>query len=238
MATACQQTHAAAQRAAATAAAEASHSMHVAPAACLDLVATFSTLLVTKQADNAAAQARHATALQTLEAATAAVDGMQSELDALQPALVAAAAQVEALTATVAMEKEHKAAPVAAAAAAAEAEARGAEEAAAALRAERDTAMAPAAAAHADAAAALDSVKESDVAAARKLPAPPPALKTALEAVCLLLQIKPAKAKDASGKSVEDWWKAGVALLAEKDWVARLKAFSQDEIPTKERSPC
>jgi len=37
-----------------------------------------------------------------------------------------------------------------------------------------------------------------------------------LEAVCVILDVKPAKIKDDSGKMVADYWKPSVALLNEK----------------------
>jgi dynein heavy chain len=37
-----------------------------------------------------------------------------------------------------------------------------------------------------------------------------------LEAVCVILYVKPGKVKDESGMMVQDYWKPSVALLNEK----------------------
>jgi hypothetical protein len=50
-----------------------------------------------------------------------------------------------------------------------------------------------------EALAALDTIKEADISYIRKLPQPPTAIKLVLEAVCVILDVKPAKGKDESG---------------------------------------
>lgn len=54
-----------------------------------------------------------------------------------------------------------------------------------------------------------------------------------LEAVCVILDVKPAKGKDESGKPINDWWKSSVALLNEKDFMSKLKTYDKDNIPVK-----
>ena len=46
-----------------------------------------------------------------------------------------------------------------------------------------------------DALSALDTIKEADVNYIKKLGNPPAAIKFVMEAVCVILQVKPAKAK-------------------------------------------
>jgi dynein heavy chain, axonemal len=84
-----------------------------------------------------------------------------------------------------------------------------------------------------DALAALDTIKEADVAYIRKLGNPPGAIKLVMEAVCVILGVKPAKGKDESGKTFDDWWKPSVALLNEKDFLQKLKGYDKDNIPPK-----
>jgi hypothetical protein len=67
-----------------------------------------------------------------------------------------------------------------------------------------------------EALAALDTIKEADITYIKKLGNPPAAIKLVLEAVCVILEAKPAKIKDDSGKMVNDYWKPSVALLNEK----------------------
>jgi hypothetical protein len=56
-----------------------------------------------------------------------------------------------------------------------------------------------------DALAALDTIKEADITYIKKLTNPPSAIKTVLQAVCVVLDIKPAKVrgrpKQATGSS-------------------------------------
>ena len=88
-----------------------------------------------------------------------------------------------------------------------------------------------------DALGALDTIKEADVAYVRKLGNPPAAIKLVMEAVCVILGAKPAKAKDESGRPVDDWWKPSVALLNDKEFLNKLKAYDKDNIPPKARLP-
>jgi hypothetical protein len=84
-----------------------------------------------------------------------------------------------------------------------------------------------------DALAALDTIKEADIAYVRKLGNPPAAIKFVLEAVCVVLGIKPAKAKDEAGRAIDDYWKPSVALLNDKDFLTKLKNYEKDNIPAK-----
>lgn len=84
-----------------------------------------------------------------------------------------------------------------------------------------------------DALSALDTIKEADVAYIRKLGNPPGAIKLVMEAVCVILGVKPAKGKDESGKAFDDWWKPSVALLNEKDFLQKLKGYDKDNISAK-----
>ncbi len=56
-----------------------------------------------------------------------------------------------------------------------------------------------------DALSALDTIKEADIAYIRKLPQPPLAIKLVLEAVCVILDVKPAKGKDEQGGGWQAW---------------------------------
>jgi dynein heavy chain, axonemal len=87
-----------------------------------------------------------------------------------------------------------------------------------------------------DALAALDTIKEADVTYIKKLGNPPAAIKTVMEAVCIVLAVKPAKGKDESGKAVDDFWKPSVALLNEKDFLQKLKGYDKDNISPKVRT--
>ena len=54
-----------------------------------------------------------------------------------------------------------------------------------------------------------------------------------VQAVCVILDVKPAKAKDEAGKPINDYWKPSVALLNEKDFLNKLKSYDKDNINPK-----
>ena len=54
-----------------------------------------------------------------------------------------------------------------------------------------------------------------------------------MQAVCVILDVKPAKAKDEAGKQINDYWKPSVALLNEKDFLNKLKSYDKDNINPK-----
>lgn len=54
-----------------------------------------------------------------------------------------------------------------------------------------------------------------------------------VQAVCVILDVKPAKAKDEAGKPINDYWKPSVALLNEKDFLNKLKTYDKDNINPK-----
>jgi hypothetical protein len=53
------------------------------------------------------------------------------------------------------------------------------------------------------------------------------------QAVCVILEVKPAKAKDDTGKTVNDYWKSAVQLMNERDFLSRLKNYDKDNIPPR-----
>ena len=78
-----------------------------------------------------------------------------------------------------------------------------------------------------EALAALDTIKEADINYIKKLGNPPGAIKLVLEAICVILDAKPAKAKDEAGRTVNDYWKPSVGLLNEKDFLKNLKSYDK-----------
>lgn len=76
----------------------------------------------------------------------------------------------------------------------------------------------------------MDTIKEADINYIRKLGNPPGAIKLVMEAVCVCLDVKPAKAKDDAGKPINDYWKPSLGLLNEKDFLGKLKGYDKDNI--------
>lgn len=79
---------------------------YVTPTSYLELLSAFSALLESKKAANAAARKRYNVGLEKLASSAAQVAGMQQELVAMQPQLVATVAEVEQLMARIAHDKK------------------------------------------------------------------------------------------------------------------------------------
>ncbi len=118
---------------------------------------------------------------------------MQAELTALQPQLVKTVAEVEELMARIAHEKKHEVEPKAAVVAEEEAKAKEAAACARAIKDECEAELSEAMPILRDALAALDTIKEADISYIKKLGNPPGAIKLVMEAVCVILDVKPVK---------------------------------------------
>lgn len=203
---------------------------YVTPTSYLELISTFRTLLESKRAENTKMKNRYLVGLEKLQSSAEQVAGMQGELQALQPQLIKTVAEVEALMERITVEKRDVVEPKAAIVKVDEAKAQEKADAAKAIKDECEADLAEAVPILNDALAALDTIKEADINYIKKLGNPPAAIKLVLEAVCVILDQKPAKIKDDTGKMVNDYWKPSVALLNERDFLARLKTYDKDNI--------
>lgn len=52
-----------------------------------------------------------------------------------------------------------------------------------------------------------------------------------MEAVCVMLSIKPERKPDGSGKMVDDYWIPSQKLLGDLRFLERLKTYNKDNIP-------
>ena len=85
-----------------------------------------------------------------------------------------------------------------------------------------------------DAIAALDTLKPADINYVKQLKNPPAIIKLVLEAVCVILEVKPARAKDPdTGRTIDDYWKPSCGLLNDKEFLETLKSYDKDNIPLK-----
>ncbi|KAG2501733.1 hypothetical protein HYH03_000233 [Edaphochlamys debaryana] len=206
---------------------------YVTPTSYLELINTFRTLLDQKRAANRKAYSRYSVGLHKLESSAEQVAGMQAELQALQPQLVRTVAEVESLMGVIAREKAEVVEPKAAIVKGEEAKAQEKADAAKAIKDECEADLATALPILNEALAALDTIDEKDINYIKKLGNPPAIIKIVLEAVCVILDVKPAKVKDDTGKMVTDYWKPSVALMNERDFLQRLKLYDKDNIPPR-----
>lgn len=72
---------------------------------------------------------------------------------------------------------------------------------------------------------ALDTIKPADIKLVQSFKNPPGAIKLVMEAVCVLLDIKPAKVADpsGSGKKLDDYWDPSKKVLGDPGFVKMLK---------------
>jgi dynein heavy chain, axonemal len=103
----CQQFHKAVQTATSSFATELGRQTYVTPTSYLELITLFQSLLTKKLADNVHLSSRYCVGLEKLMASGAAVAGMQAELTNLQPQLVKTVAEVKALMAQIAADKQN-----------------------------------------------------------------------------------------------------------------------------------
>jgi hypothetical protein len=83
--------------------------------------------------------------------------------------------------------------------------------------------------------AALNTIKPADIKLVSSFKNPPAAVKVVLEAVCVMLDVKPALVvdPDVPGKKNQDYWPSSKSLLGDAKFVERLKAFDRDHIDAK-----
>ncbi|DBA76763.1 TPA: hypothetical protein ACH3X2_008790 [Trebouxia sp. C0005] len=213
--------------------AELGRANYVTPTSYLELITMFQRLVTAKRIENSKTLSRYTVGLDKLQSSAQQVTGMQQELRNLQPQLIKTVGEVEALMVRIAKEKAEVVQPKAAAVAVDEAAAQAKADVARAIKEECEGELAVAMPILEDALAALDTIKEADITYIRKLGNPPGAIKLVMEAVCVILDVKPAKAKDEAGKPINDYWKPSVALLNEKDFLNKLKSYDKDNINPK-----
>ena len=82
---------------------------------------------------------------------------------------------------------------------------------------------------------ALDTIKPADIKLVQSFKNPPGAIKLVMEAVCVLLDIKPAKVPDpsGSGQKIEDYWEPSKKALGDPNFVSNLKRYDKDNIPPR-----
>lgn len=211
---------------------------YVTPTSYLELLSTLSTLLKKKNAELEASRKRYVVGLEKLNFTANQVGAMQDELTALQPNLKRTVKETEELMERIKVEKVEMAEVVEPKAAVVDrevAEAKSEGDEANAIKMECEEALAEAIPALEAAMAALDTIKAADINLVKNFKNPPAAVKLVLEAVCVCLDVKPARIADpsGSGKKIEDYWDPSKSLLSDKGFIDRLKTYDKDNVPPK-----
>ena len=205
---------------------------YVTPTSYLELINTFKNLFAEKRDEVSKKKSRYQNGLTKLLQTAESVDGMKVELVALQPKLVVA--QKETAEKLVEVEKASKVAEAKEKVIAVdEKEAGLVADAANELKTNCEAILAEAIPALKAAVAALNTLKKSHIDEVKALKKPPPAVKTTLTAVAIMLgkQGKKIKNPDGPGKIIDYWEVIVKELLGNFKFIEILKAFDKDNIP-------
>ena len=80
---------------------------------------------------------------------------------------------------------------------------------------------------------ALNTLKQKDIQELKTMKKPADGVKLTMEAVCVLLQVKPNKIKNLKGRLVNDYWSSSKKILSDIKFLAKLKQFDKDNIDEK-----
>jgi len=207
---------------------------YVTPTSYLELIVAFKLALARRREQVLAARDRYKSGLSQLGHAETNVATMQKELTDLQPVLAEAQVATDALMVEIqeklpgVREQEEL---VGAEAAVAQEEADEVQIAVDSVQADLDEALP----ALESAVQALNTIKPKDIDEVKKLSKPPATVKLVCEAVCVMLGEKPQRIPDPDdpSKRIMDYWGPSQKMLAEKDFVQRLKSYDKDDIPPK-----
>ncbi|XP_065334185.1 dynein axonemal heavy chain 3 [Cloeon dipterum] len=81
-----------------------------------------------------------------------------------------------------------------------------------------------------EAAAALDTIKPADITVVKAMKNPPFAVKTVMEAVCIMLKIKAERKPGPDGKIVMEFWGPSQKLLGDIKFIEKLRNYDKDNI--------
>ena len=157
---------------------------------------------------------------------------MQVELTDLQPVLERARRETDQLMVTIT--KKKKAADVQKAAVAKEeAVCAGHVKQSEALKAECEEALAEALPALDSAVKALKTLSKSDIVEVKSMKKPPGGVKLTMEAVCMLMGVKPKRVPNPSGRGrIDDYWEpAQKQLLGDSKFLKKLMNYDKNNIP-------
>ncbi|KAJ8926978.1 hypothetical protein NQ314_020603 [Rhamnusium bicolor] len=206
---------------------------YVTPTSYLEMISTFKTFLDRKRNEVLKGKKRYEVGLEKLDNAGEQVSLMQASLEALQPALVVAAAKVEAIIKNVQTESA-EAAVVEKTVMEDEELANEQAKAAQAIKDDCDADLAEAMPILNAALAALNTLTPADITIVKTMKNPPKGVKLVMEAVCIVKDIKPDKVPAPSGiGTVEDYWGPSKKVLGDMKFLENLINFDKDNIPPR-----
>ncbi|KAK2587842.1 hypothetical protein KPH14_003939 [Odynerus spinipes] len=194
---------------------------YVTPTSYLELISTFKDLLEKKRQEVYQGKRRYEAGLGKLDSTHKQVEKMQEILEALQPKLIVAAKDVEAMFLDVQNESEEVAAMEQVVAAEADA-----------IRAECDADLQEVMPILNAANAALNTLTPQDIQIVKSMKRPPAGVRLVMAAVCILKDIKPERVETPEG-TVDDYWKGSLRILSDMKFLESLLNFDKDNIPER-----
>ena len=207
---------------------------YVTPTSYLELIVAFKQNLDLKRVEVSQAKMRYEVGLEKLAFAADQVNKMQKELEDLQPELVKSAAATEELMAQIeqkmpgVMETRKV---VSAEAAVAQGEADIVQK----QKNEVEADLAEAIPALEEAVAALNTIKPNDINEIKALSKPPEKIRMVCKAVCIMLDIKPARIPDPNdpSKRIMDFWGPSQKMLSDSGFINSLMNYDKDNMNPK-----
>ncbi|KAF5834888.1 hypothetical protein DUNSADRAFT_8192 [Dunaliella salina] len=203
---------------------------YVTPTSYLQLLDCFKMLLARKREEVAGARRRYKTGLDKLASTELQVQGMQAELEALQPQLLASSAETADLMGVIEKQRE-EADKVKVVVKEDEAKAQTEADKVKEIKDECEADLAEAMPAYEAAIKALDTLTKNDISEVKGMKSPPMPVRIVMEAVCILKSLKPTKIKDPStGRFVNDYWETSKKMLSDMNFLESLKLYDKDNI--------
>ncbi|CAM9362495.1 unnamed protein product [Pylaiella littoralis] len=205
---------------------------YVTPTSYLELINTFKNLLHRQRKSVLDRKERYDNGLLKLADTEEQVAQMQIDLEELQPKLKEATIATDALLVQIAKDTEvanEKKAVVEKEAIICNAQA----EESRALKASCEADLAEALPALESAVSALKSLSKGDIVEVKAMKKPPAAVKLVMEAVCIMMAVKPDKIKDPNGgtKKIDDYWgPAQKNLLGDSRFLQNLMDYDKDNM--------
>jgi dynein heavy chain len=206
---------------------------YVTPTSYLELIKTFAALISEQRAQVTAQRERYENGLTKLAETGAQVAVMSKELVELQPKLIEAGVATDELIGVV-TEKSQEADVEKAFVQKEEAVCNGQAEAAGRMKAECEGDLAEAIPAMESAVKALRTLTKGDIVEVKAMKKPPGAVKLTMEAVCIMMGVKPKMVPDPAGgtKKVADYWEvAQKQLLSDSHFLQNLMEYDKDNVP-------
>ena len=201
------------------------------PTSYLELINTYKKLLKAKRLEVSTVRDRYEIGLEKLLSAEESVSVMKEELIALQPVLVKTSEEVEEALIVVDKETEQaeaKRAVVEKEEAVANVKA----QAAKAIKDECEAELAEAIPLLEAAITALNTLTKNDITLVKSMKNPPQAIKTVMETVCIMLEVKPKRVNDPNNpvKKIDDYWSPSQGILGDGGFLQNLQKYDKDNI--------